>query len=71
LQHNIGDDLTQKHGYIVVNKEFTRCGSRHNILSLFRGLERSLTFAPLLSYTIKHTHTSQKATIAKQWDRDD
>jgi hypothetical protein len=44
LQHKIGYDLTQKHGYIDANKEFTRCGNHHNILPLFRGLEGSLTF---------------------------
>jgi hypothetical protein len=30
----------------------------------------SLTFSPLLSYSMKHTHTSQKATIARWWERD-
>jgi hypothetical protein len=47
------------------------CGNCHNILSLFRGLEGFLTFSPLFSYTIKHTHTSQKAAIARGWERDD
>jgi hypothetical protein len=70
LQKNIRDDLTQKHNYIDANQEFTRCGNRHNILPLFRGLEGSLTFSPLLSYTMKHTHTSQKETIARGWERD-
>jgi hypothetical protein len=70
LQHNIGDDLTQKHGYIDANQEFTRCKNHHNILPLFRELEGSYTFSPLLSYTIKHTHTSQKAIIARGWERD-
>ncbi len=48
----------------------TRCGNHHNILPLFGGLEGSLTFSPLLSYTMKHTHTSQKTTIARGWERD-
>jgi hypothetical protein len=26
--------------------------------------------SPLLSYTMKHTHTSQKGSIAKGWERD-
>jgi hypothetical protein len=65
FQHNIGDDLTQKHSYIGVNQEFTRCKNHHNNLPLFQGLERSLTFSHLLSYTMKHTYTSQKATIAR------
>jgi hypothetical protein len=60
LQHKIGDDLTQKHDYIDTNQEFTRCGNHHNILSLFGGLKVSLTFFLFLSYTMKHTHTSQK-----------
>jgi hypothetical protein len=48
-----------------VNQEFTRCKNHHNILILFGGLEISLTVSHLLSYTMKHTHTSQKATIAR------
>jgi hypothetical protein len=70
LQHNIEDDVTQKCSYIDANQEFIRCRNCHNILPLFRGLERSLTFSPLLSYTMKHTHTSQKETIARGWERD-
>jgi hypothetical protein len=70
LQHNIGDDLTQKHGYIDANQEFTMYGNYHNILPLFGGLEGSLGFSPLLSYTMKHTHTSQEATMAREWKRD-
>jgi hypothetical protein len=65
FQHRIGDDLIQKHNYIDANKESTRCGNRHNILPLFGGLERSLTFSPHFSYTMKHTHTYQKANIAR------
>jgi hypothetical protein len=52
------------------NQTSIRCGNHHNILPLFGGLEGSLTFSHLLSYTIKHTHTSQKATMAKEWERD-
>jgi hypothetical protein len=70
FQHKIGDDLIQKHSYIDTNQESTRCENRHNILSFFGGLEGSLTFSPHLSYIIKHTHTSQKATIARGWERD-
>jgi hypothetical protein len=70
LQHNIGDDLTQKHDYIDANQEFTRYENHHNIHPLFGGLEGSLNFSPLLSYTLKHTNTSQKATIARGWERD-
>jgi hypothetical protein len=65
LQHNIEDDLTQKYGYIDANQEFTRCGNHHNILPLFGELEGSLTFSLLPSYTMKHTHTSQKAAMAR------
>jgi hypothetical protein len=35
LQHKIGDDLTQTHNYIDVNKEFIRCVNHHKILPLF------------------------------------
>jgi hypothetical protein len=70
LQHKIGDDFTQTHRCIDATQEFTRYGNRQNILSLFGGLEASLTFSPLLSYIMKHTHTSQKATIARGWERD-
>jgi hypothetical protein len=70
LQDNIGDNLTQKHGYIDANQEFTRYGNCHNILPLFGGLEGSLTTSPLLTYTMKHTHTTQKATIARGWESD-
>jgi hypothetical protein len=70
MQHKIGDDFIQTQRYIDVNQEFTRCGNRHNILLLFRGLEGSLTFSPLLSYTMKHTHTSKKTTLARGWERD-
>jgi hypothetical protein len=58
FQHIERGDLIHTHGCIDVNQEFTRCGNDPNILPLFRGLEGSLTFSPLLSYTMKHTHTS-------------
>jgi hypothetical protein len=70
LQHKRGNDLTQTHHYIDAKQEFIRCGNHHNILLLFEGFESSLTFSPLLSYTMKHTHTSQKETIARRWERD-
>jgi hypothetical protein len=65
FQHIERDVSIQTHGCINENQEFTRCGNRHNILPLFGGLEGSLTFSSLLSYTMKHTHTSQKATMAR------
>jgi hypothetical protein len=68
--HKIGDDLIQKQSYIDANQESTRCRNRHNILPLFGGLEGFLTFSPHLSYTMKQTHTSQKATIGRGWERD-
>jgi hypothetical protein len=43
LQHEEGDDLIQKHSYIDVNQEFTRCGNHSDILPLFERLGRSLT----------------------------
>jgi hypothetical protein len=70
FQHKIWDDLIQKHSYIDLNQESTRCENHHNILPIFGGLEGSLTFSPHLSYTMKHTHTSQKATMATGWERD-
>jgi hypothetical protein len=54
----IEDDLTQAHSYIDANQEFIRCRNHHNILPLFGELEGSLTFSPLLSCTMKDTHTS-------------
>jgi hypothetical protein len=59
-----------KRGYINANQEFTRWKNYHNILPLFGGLERSLTCSHLLSYTMKHTHTSQKVTMDRGWKRD-
>jgi hypothetical protein len=35
------------------------------------GLEGSLTFSPPLTYTMKHTHTSRKATMTRGWESDD
>jgi hypothetical protein len=67
---NQAKNTSKKHGSINANQEFTRCGNHHNILPLFGGLEGSLTFSPLLSYIMKHTHTSQKATMARVWERD-
>jgi hypothetical protein len=43
LQHEEGDDLIQKHNYIDVKQESTRCGNHLKILQLFRRLGRSLT----------------------------
>jgi hypothetical protein len=57
LQQKIGDDLTQTHSNIDVNQEFTRCRNHHDILPLFRGLEVSLTFSPLLHHEA-HPHLS-------------
>jgi hypothetical protein len=71
LQHKIADDFTQKHRCIDVNQEFTWCGNYDNNLPLFGGLEGSLTFSHLLSYTMKHTHTSQKATMSRGWEMDE
>jgi hypothetical protein len=70
FQHIERGDSIQTHRCIDANQEFTRCGNRHNILPLFEGLEGSLTLSHLLSHTMKHTHTSQKATIARGWERD-
>jgi hypothetical protein len=53
------------------NETSTRCRNCHNILPLFGRLEGSFTFSPFLSYTMKHTHTSQKATMARGWERDE
>jgi hypothetical protein len=70
LQLKIGDDSIQKYRYIDANQEPTRCGNHHDIIPPFGGLEGFLTFYPLLSYTMKHIHTSQKVTIAMGWERD-
>jgi hypothetical protein len=66
----IGDLLTQTHCCFNANQESTRCGNHLNIIPLFGGLDGSFTFSPLLSYSMKHTHTSQKATMATGWERD-
>jgi hypothetical protein len=63
FQHIERGDSIQTHGCIDANHEFTRCENHHNILPLFGGLEGSLTLSALLSYTMKHIHTSQKAII--------
>jgi hypothetical protein len=62
--------FNQKHCYIDANQEFPRCGNHQNILPPFGGLEGYLTFSPLLYYTMKHTHSSQKETMARGWERD-
>jgi hypothetical protein len=54
------------YSYIDANQESTRCENYHNILPLLGELEEPLTFSPHLSYTMKHTHTYQKATIAME-----
>jgi hypothetical protein len=63
--YNLETRFTHKNQLYRENQTATRCGTHHNILLIFGGLERSLTFSPLLSYTMRHTHTSQKATIAR------
>jgi hypothetical protein len=60
--YNLETRFTHKDQLYYETQTSTRCGNNHNILPLCGGLERSLTFSPLLSYTIKHTHTSQKAS---------
>jgi hypothetical protein len=69
--YNLETRFTHKDQLYWENQMSIRCGNRHNILPLFRGLEGPLTFSPLISYTMKHTHTSQKATMARRWERDD
>jgi hypothetical protein len=69
--YNLETRFTYKDQLYRENQMSTSCGNCHNILPLFGGLEGSLTFSPLLSYTMKHTHTSQKATMARGWERDD
>jgi hypothetical protein len=68
---NLETRFTCKDQLYSDNQMSTRCWNCHNILSLFGGLEGSLTFSTLLSYTMKHTHTSQKATMARGWESDD
>jgi hypothetical protein len=63
--YNLEMRFTHKDQLYWENQTSIRCGKSHNILPLFGGLERSLTFSPLPSYTMKLTHTSQKATIAR------
>jgi hypothetical protein len=42
----------------------------HSTLWRIGGISHFLS-SPLLSYTMKHTHTSQKGTIARRWERDE
>jgi hypothetical protein len=60
FQHIERGDSIQTHRCINANQEFTKCGNHLNILPLFGGLKGSLTFSSLLTYTTKHTHTSQR-----------
>jgi hypothetical protein len=69
--YNLETRFTHKDQLYWENQTSTRCGNHHNILPLFGGLEGSLIFSPFLSYTMKHIHTSQKATMAREWERDD
>jgi hypothetical protein len=73
LQHNIGDDLTKKHSYILMRIKNlqgvkTITTSSHSLKD-WRDLSLSLLSSPLISYTMKYTHTSQKATMARRWER--
>jgi hypothetical protein len=61
--YNLVRRFMNKYQLYCENQSSTRRGNWHNILSLFGGLEGSLTFSPLFSYSMKHTHTSQKATM--------
>jgi hypothetical protein len=65
FQHKIGDDFIQTHECIDKNQKFISCENCHNILPLFREFEGSLTFSPHISYSMKHTHISQKATMGR------
>jgi hypothetical protein len=69
--YNLEMRFTYKDQLYWENQTCTRYGNYHNILPLFGGLERSLTFSPLLTYTMKHAHTSQKATMVRGWEWDD
>jgi hypothetical protein len=68
--YNLETRFTHKDQLYSENQTSIRCGNWHNILPLIGGLKGSLTFSPLLSYTMKHIHTSQKATMARGWERD-
>jgi hypothetical protein len=63
--YNLETRFTHKDQLYWENQTSTRCENYHNILPLFGVLEGSLTFSPFISYTMKHTHTSQKATMAR------
>jgi hypothetical protein len=69
--YNLKMRLTHKDQLYWENQTSIRCENHHNMLALFERLEKSLTFSPLLSYTMKHNHTSQKETMARGWERDD
>jgi hypothetical protein len=69
--YNLETRFTHKDQLYWENQMSTRCGNWYNIVPLFRGLDESLTFFSLLSYTMKHTHTSQKVTMTTGWEMDD
>jgi hypothetical protein len=62
LQHEEGDDSIQKHNYIDVNQEFTRCGNHPNILPLFGRLGRSFTSLLSSLRHEAHPHLSKMKT---------
>jgi hypothetical protein len=65
LQHNIRDDLTQKARIYWCISRVYKVQKPPQHPRLFGELEGSLTFSLVLSYTMKHTHTSQKVTMAR------
>jgi hypothetical protein len=67
----LGDKIHTQRSTILGESNVYKVWNYHNILPLFRRLEGSLTLSPLLCYTMKHIHTSQKATMARGWERDD
>jgi hypothetical protein len=60
LQHEEGDDSIQKHNYVDVNQEFTRCGNHPNILPLFGKLGEISHFSPFFSKTWSTPTPSKK-----------
>jgi hypothetical protein len=64
------DKIHAQRPAILRESNIYKVWNRYNIHPLFGGLDESLTFSHLLTYTMKHTQTSQKATITREWERD-
>jgi hypothetical protein len=61
----LGDEIHAERSAILIESNVYKMWKLPQHPALFRELEGSLTFSHFLSYTMKHTHTSQKATMSR------